>query len=311
KRKIDGDFKKHKVIFFIPQKMNIPCNEFQDLGEEGKRRTRSVFSLNNINVSILLEDKYTRICLDSDDDFSYLYAKSILDSLSVASGVLLNPALVLWQGNDSRLLIFKHIDNKEKQRLMPFIPQRAPYYLNEWVQFSQAYIKKFETDKTFYYYWRKIFNAHQSDLENETLSLTVSIEGVINKFYSTFKIEDVEFSSLCCESKPVIENLEINERVKSSIIQLLEKGGRSSVKGTLFNMAKKGFFPEELATTWYKARNRSAHAKHFKEHSWQENVKNYNSCLTLFYMLLCYHIEYKGKFVHHHLPGAPLKNLTE
>ncbi|WP_234913349.1 hypothetical protein, partial [Salmonella enterica] len=108
KRKIDGDFKKHKVIFFIPQKMNIPCNEFQDLGEEGKRRTRSVFSLNNINVSILLEDKYTRICLDSDDDFSYLYAKSILDSLSVASGVLLNPALVLWQGNDSRLLIFKH-----------------------------------------------------------------------------------------------------------------------------------------------------------------------------------------------------------
>lgn len=310
KRKTEGDFKKNTICFFIPQKINIPCNHFQDLGEGGKRRTRSTFELDKINVTILLEDKYTSIRLESDDDFSYAYAKSILDSLSVASGYLLNPALIVLQGNKSKSLIFKCINNDSKQRLMEFIPQRNPSYLNEWVQFSHAYIKKFETDKTFYYYWLKIFNAHQSDLENETLSLTVSIEGVINKFYSNFKIDDIEFSELCSESKPVIEKLDINERVKCSIISLLERSGKSSIRGILFNMANNGIFPKDLATTWNKARNRSAHAEHFKKHAWQENFNNYASCLTLFYILLSYHIEYKGLFYHYHLPNAPLQSLN-
>ncbi|WP_455816712.1 hypothetical protein [Pseudomonas cerasi] len=302
--------KKYTTLFFTPQKIKIPCNHFQDMGEGGKRRTRSVFELGKIKVSILLEDNYTSFFLESDDIFSYEYATSILDSLSVASGCLLSPALVVLQENNINSLIFKHINNHPKMKLMEIIPQRNPSHLSYWVQFSQNYIKKFKNDKTFYYYWLKIFNAHQSDLENETLSLTVSIEGVLNKFYSNFKVDDIEFSNLCGECKPVIEKLDINERVKSSIISLLERNGKSTVKGILFNLADKGLFSKDLVSIWVKARNTSAHAEHFKQHAWQKNVSNYSSCLTLFYILLNYHIEYKGIFFHYHLPNAPLQSLS-
>jgi len=300
---------KYTTLFYTPQKIKIPCNHFQNLGEGGQRRTRSVFELDKIKVTILLEDNYTSFLLESDDVFSYEYATSILDSLSIASGYLLSPALVVLQENNINTLIFRKISNYPKVQLMEFIPQRNPSHLNDWVQFSQAYIKKFENDKTFYYYWLKIFNAHQSDLENETLSLTVSIEGVVNKFHSNFKVDDIDFINLCSESKPAIDVLKINERVKSSIFSLLERSGKSSIKGILFNMADKGIFPKDLARTWFKARNRSAHAEHFKKHAWQENLSNYSSCLTLFYILLNYHIEYKGNFFHYHLPGAPLQSL--
>lgn len=309
-RKTERNSKKYTTHFITPQKLKIPCNLFQDLGEGGKRRVRSSFELGKIKVSILLEDDFTSIHLESDDMFSFEYATSILDSLCVASGCLLSPALVVMQDNNINSFIFRHIDNYSKSQLMEFIPQRNPLYLNDWVQFSQAYIKAFEVDKTFYYYWLKVFNAHQSDLENETLSLTVSIEGVINKFHSDFKVDDVEFYNLCGESKSAIKNLDINDRVKSSIISLLERSGKSSVKGTLFNMADKGIFSKDLARTWFKARNRSAHAEHFKKHAWQENFNNYSSCLTLFYILLVFHIDYKGMFFHYHLPDAPMKNLN-
>ena len=75
-------------------------------------------------------------------------------------------------------------------------------------------------------------------------------------------------------------------------------------------MAHEGIFPKEMATTWYKARNRSAHAEHFKRNLWQDNLNNYTSCLSLFYILLSYHVEYAGLFYHHHLPNAPLTKLN-
>ncbi|AWP31927.1 hypothetical protein B9D02_04775 [Pantoea vagans] len=301
--------KKCTAFFVTPNKINIPCNQFQDLGEGGKRRAKSVFELGEIRVTILLENKYTSFCFESNDVFSYEYAIAIIDSFSIASGFMLSPALVVWLENDIKKLTYKYISNHPKIRLMEFIPPRNPLHQNDWVQFSQAYITKIGVDKTLYYYWLKVFNAHQSDLENETLSLTVSIEGVVNKFYSDFKADDVEFSNLCGESKHVIEVLDINERVKGSIISLLERSGKSSIKGTLFNMADMGIFPRDLAKTWFKARNRSAHAEHFKKHAWQENLSNYSSCLTLFYILLSYHIGYTGMFSHYHLPGAPLQKL--
>ncbi|WP_107758608.1 hypothetical protein [Dickeya sp. Secpp 1600] len=310
RKTIENDYSEYQHYFFVPQRFNIPCNEFQNLGEGGQRRTRCSFILDNINISVLLEDNYSCIHLTSEQNVTLDQAKCIVDALSIAGGVLLTPTLSVTQTVVDKTLIFKEISNTKKLHLMEFLPQRIPHYLNEWIEFIKSYTEKFGTDRTFYYYWLKIFNAHQSDLENETLSLTVSIEGVINKFHSKFKQEDREFKKLCSDVKPIIDHLEINERVKSSIINLLQRSGQSSPKGILFNMARQGVFPKEMATAWFKARNRSAHAEHFKKHVWKDNVDNYILCLSLFYILLSYHIEYIGVFYHHHLPDAPLKKLN-
>ncbi|EOV9569478.1 hypothetical protein ACN5LI_001080 [Cronobacter turicensis] len=304
------DYEKYFTAFFVPRKLKIPCNKFQNRGEDGSRRTRSTFQLDFIEVNILLEDDYSQIELTSDTDLSLEDAYTILESFSVAGGILLTPAFIIHQTPTSKEFKFSKIDNKFKHELMEFIPRTNPQNLPEWVNFSESYIKKFNNDKTFYYYWVKIFNAHQADLENETLSLTVSIEGLVNKFFSAFKKEDTEFRDMCSKSLPEIIKLDIDERVKQSIIALLKRNGSSSIKGTLFNMAALGIFPKELVDDWYKARNKSAHAEHFHKDSWGENIKKYTHCITLFYFLLSYHINYKGAFCQYHIPGAPLKPLN-
>ena len=306
----EDDYTDYRHSFFVPQTFNIPCNKFQDLGEDGKRRTKCEFTLNQINITIQLEDDYSYIQVASNKVVTVEQARSILDALSIAEGMLLTPALTVTQSLDRKSLIFNKVSSLSKIRLMSYIPQRAPNYLSEWIEFIKSYTTKFGVDKTFYYYWLKVFNAHQSDLENETLSLTVSIEGVVNKFHSNFRKEDCDFKKMCSDVEPVIDSLKINERVKSSIIGFLQRNGQSSPRGTLFNMAQNGIFPKELATIWNKARNTSAHAEQFKKHLWLDNVNNYTSCLSLFYILLSYHIEYTGLFYHHHLPSAPLEKLN-
>ncbi|EOI3556008.1 hypothetical protein ACMSZQ_002312 [Cronobacter dublinensis] len=304
-----NDHSQFSTTFFVPQKLRIPCNKFQELGEYGSRRTRSSFDLNGIKVTILLEDNYTKIELISETEFSLDDASTILESFSVASGLLLTPALIIFQGSKSKEFVFRKIDSRYNLQLMEFIPRSHPYHLKEWITFSEAYIKTFQNDKTFYYYWVKIFNAHQADLENETLSLTVSIEGLVNKFFSQLKKVDTEFRDLCNECLPEINKLNINDRVKKSIVALLQRSGSASVKGALFSLVEAGIIPKELVDDWAKARNKSAHAEQFHKDSWQENIRKYTSCITLFYFLLSYHINYTGLFCHYHLPNAPLGSL--
>ncbi|HAH8754643.1 hypothetical protein ACX3SZ_00465 [Escherichia coli] len=309
-KELDSDFQEFSYIFIVPQKCHIPCNLFQDLGEGGKRRTRCSFILDHIEVSVLLEDNYSSIHIKSNEPIEFDQADSIVNALSVAGCTQLTPVAVRTQTPASNSILLKGINIKLSTPLMDFLPQRSPNYLNEWIEFIKSYFGKFGTDKTFYYYWLKVFNSHQSDLENETLSLTVSIEGIVNKFHSKFKQCDTDFINLCREVMPTIDKLQINDRVKSSILTLLETRGQASPKGTLFNMAEQGVFPKELATAWSKARNKSAHAEHFKKNAWQDNIKNYTYCMSLFYILLSYHIEYKGYFYHHHLHNAPLQKLN-
>lgn len=309
-KELESDLKGFSYIFIVPQKFQIPCNLFQNLGEGGQRRTRSNFILDHIEVSVLLEDNYSSIHIKSNESVEFDQADSIVNALSIAGCTLLTPVAVSTQTPASNSLILKGIDIKHSIPLMNFLPQRSPNYLNEWMEFIKSYVGKFGTDKTFYYYWLKVFNSHQSDLENETLSLTVSIEGVVNKFHSKFKQDDTAFINLCREVMPTIDELQINDRVKKSILTLLKTRGQTSPKGTLFNMVAQGVFPKELATAWFKARNKSAHAEHFKTNAWQDNIKNYTYCISLFYILLSYHIEYKGCFHHHHLSNAPLQKLN-
>lgn len=309
-KKLDSDTHGFSYVFIVPQKFHIPCNQFQDLGEGGKRRTRCNFFLDHIEVSVLLEDNYSSIHIKSNEPVEFDQAECIINALSVAGCTKLTPVAVRTQTPASNSILLKGINIKHSIPLMGFLPQKSPNYLNEWVEFIKSYVEKFGADKTFYYYWLKVFNSHQSDLENETLSLTVSIEGIVNKFHSEFKKIDTDFINLCREAMPTIDKLQINDRVKNSIRTFFEARGQASPKGTLFNMADKGVFPKELATTWSKARNKSAHAEHFKNNAWQDNIKNYTCCISLFYILLSYHIEYKGLFYHHHLSNAPLQKLN-
>ncbi|EHK5730536.1 hypothetical protein LRC97_003568, partial [Salmonella enterica] len=206
----DSGFQGFSYIFIVPQKFHIPCNLFQDLGEGGKRRTRCNFILDYIEVSVLLEDDYSCIRIKSNEPVEFDQADSIVNTLSVAGCTQLTPIVVRTQTPASNSILLKGIDIKNGTPLMEFLPQRSPNYLNEWIEFIKSYAEKFGTDKTFYYYWLKVFNAHQSDLENETLSLTVSIEGIVNNFHSKFKQSDTDFINLCREVMPIIDKLQIN-----------------------------------------------------------------------------------------------------
>ncbi|EBF2453536.1 hypothetical protein HFP18_004722, partial [Salmonella enterica] len=165
--------------------------------------------LDYIEVSVLLEDDYSCIRIKSNEPVEFDQADSIVNTLSVAGCTQLTPIVVRTQTPASNSILLKGIDIKNGTPLMEFLPQRSPNYLNEWIEFIKSYAEKFGTDKTFYYYWLKVFNAHQSDLENETLSLTVSIAGIVNNFHSKFKQSDTDFINLCREVMPIIDKLQI------------------------------------------------------------------------------------------------------
>lgn len=156
-----------------------------------------------------------------------------------------------------------------------------------------------------YRFWYRILRAHQRDIENSSLVLSVAIEGVIKSLFTCDV--DATFSDLANDSLPAIDCLEIDGRVKRAIRKCLEHAALPKPQNTLQLLTAEGVISDVHIKAWKAMRNAGAHGALLEddEERLQKHIDRYYCCLDLFYRLLFIAIGYEGGFTDYSTRGWP------
>jgi hypothetical protein len=298
------------IIIVCPGKYNLPSNEKEDLPGGGWKFNRSVFKANGIDFDIKTNDDHMIIIakLESNDVNDDLYI-NIIESLSIIIGKLVHPIIVQHYhkfGNTVKIKKYKQdISNKE---VNPPFRYSSPDEIVYFSTFLEKYIIAVgDPHSELFGFWYKINRAWQADIENISLTLTVSIEGLSKKYFSQYGFPDEEIIAQSVGAKKIIEESAFGERISQRLLANLENLNLPSPKSILYDMSKDSIFPKKFAETWVKLRNKSAHAAVIDpdRETFQKHLDRINICLTLFYNLLFLVTGYQGKFIHYSQKGWP------
>lgn len=163
---------------------------------------------------------------------------------------------------------------------------------------------------TLYRFWYRILRAHQGDIENSSLVLSVAIEGVIK---SLFRCNvDTAFAELVNDSLPAIDSLELDDRVKHAICKCLEHATLPKPQITLQQLLAKGVIADVHIRAWKAMRNAGAHGALLEDDGGrlQKHIDRYFCCLDLFYRLLFVAIGYEGRFTDYSTRGWPTSTFA-
>lgn len=176
---------------------------------------------------------------------------------------------------------------------------------------DQAQPKPQDQLRILYAFWYRILRAHQEDIENSSLVLSVAIEGVAKTLCHSEHDTDTEFAALLEVETPIIEALEINERIRKALLASLGNAAFPKPKDTLKRLVEQGAISEAHVSAWNKMRNTGAHGALLNDAGgkFQAHLNRYFTCLDLFYRLMFVAIGYSGKHYDFSAEGWPEANF--
>ena len=226
---------------------------------------------------------------------------------------MVNPVAVQHYHQDGNILKLKACNkNISNKRIHPPFKHSSPEDVTSFASFVGKYLTAIRKPHSeLFGFWYKINRAWQADIENISLTLTVSIEGLSKKFFSQYGAPDDEILSQAEEAKTIIENSKLGQRIRQRLLANLENLKHPSPKSILYGLSTSGLIPKKFASTWIKLRNKSAHAAMIDpdKKTIQKHIDRINICLTLFYILLFMVIKYRGKYIDYSQKGWPDKNF--
>jgi hypothetical protein len=156
-----------------------------------------------------------------------------------------------------------------------------------------------------YRFWWRILRAHQGDVENSSLVLSVAIEGVLKALFLSEHDADAEFCDLVEAAKPAIDRLDIDERVRSSIFTSLKHAVAPKPQATMRRLKEQGVLTDVHIKAWSGMRHKGAHGAMLEddEGQFQRHIDRFFCCLDLFYRLLFTATRYKGGFIDYSARG--------
>jgi len=303
------------IIIICPGKYDFPCNEKEDLPNDGWVLNRSVFEANNVNFDIKTNDEYMTIISKFDSkEINTDYYFLILESLCIVSGGLVNAVLVNHYYNGGNITKIKRIDkNLSNKKVNQLFSHSKPHEIKSLATFVDRYLFFVnEPHSELFGFWYKINRAWQADIENISLTLTVSIEGLSKKYFSKYGAPDKEILAQATDAREIINDSGLEEKIKLRLLANLNNLNSPSPKSILYGMSKDGLIHKKFAEVWVKLRNKSAHATEIEpdQKTFQKHLDRINICLTLFYNLLFLILNYKGSYINYSEKGWPDKDFV-
>ena len=150
-----------------------------------------------------------------------------------------------------------------------------------------------------YRFWWRILRAHQGDIENSSLVLSVAIEGVLKELFLSRHDADAEFCHLVDAAKPAIGRLKIHERVRSSLSTSLKNAIAAKPRDAMVRLEEQGVLEDTHIKAWKALRNTGAHGALLDddEDRFQRHIDRFFCCLDMFYRLVFAVIGYRGGFI--------------
>lgn len=161
--------------------------------------------------------------------------------------------------------------------------------------------------RVLYQFWHRILRAHQEDIENSSLVLSVAIEGTLKELFHSEHDADPVFAELVCQSRPTVEGLDVDVRVRSSMLKSLDNSAIAKPKDSLERLKEQGVITQTHIKAWNKMRNTGVHGTLLDDDSgkFQAHLNRYFCCLDLFYRLVLLAVGYRGKHTDFSTPGWP------
>jgi hypothetical protein len=312
--KSPSNINKNYLFIIVPGQYKIPCNKAEDLPNGGWRLNRTVFSANKIDFEFKKYDDYLTIYANTktgklDKD---VYLK-LLEALSIITGFIVRPMVVKSTQKDKEILKIKSVDNSfSNKELSPPFKHFTTTELESFICFLEKYLVNIKAPfSDLFGFWFKINRAWQSGIMHSTLSLCVSIEGIVKSYFNDKWMPDKDILYQAQKATQIIEGSDIGKRIKKYLMDSIDRLNNASPKDILYQMVENSTLNNDIVKTWDKLRNKSVHPVKMNQDpiTIQKYIDQIDICLTLFYRLIFIIIKYEGSYIDYSEKGWPEKKF--
>lgn len=310
------------AAWFIPGKFELPWHESTETERGGFRVDRFGSEVGDLGWTAHKRDDGLEVGLRVKGPALEPHATRFLQALSMLIGQALTP-LVSYTSVDGQYVTRIHAPSKPaanvpRAQLVCPLPIRiyeqgdAHTFLSRCLQAAVSYQPEpAETLRILYQFWYRILRAHQADIENSSLVLSVAIEGVVKALCFSQEDGDPEFADLAEQSKPKIEDLDIDVRVKDALMSSLKHSVTPKPKGSMSRLLEQGVITKVHIDAWNRMRNTGAHGTLLEDDQtkFQQHLNRYFACLDLFYRLMFIAIGYRGNHIDYSSTGWPTRGF--
>jgi len=300
--KARSNTEKSYLYIIVPGQYKIPCNKAEDLPNGGWRLNRTVFSANEIDFEFKNYDDYLIIYANAktenlDKD---VYLK-LIEALSIFTGFIIRPVVIENTQKDKDILKIQSVDNSFiNKKLFPPFKQFTKNEFKSFTCFLEKYLANTEAPfSDLFGFWHKINRAWQTSIMNSSLSIGVSIEGILKSYFSQLGLADENILQQAEEAKQLIENSDLGERIKDRLFGSIGLLKNTSPKCALNQMVQNKWLNKAMMNEWGKLRNQSVHPDKLNQDpiAIQKYIDRIDTCLTLFYRLIFIIIKYEGSYM--------------
>jgi hypothetical protein len=231
---------KSLLALFAKGNYSFPCNKAEDLPGGGRSFNTSTFSIENIDFVLKKGEESLEIrAIGLGKDMPASLENHIIEALCIIFGRVVDPVCTIWSRGKVSETTIRSVHSRQFNDPLPApIEHKRPDRIDDFIAFIGSYLHFFRDSEMYpplFGYWHKISRAYQSEFETAALALTVSIEGVIKEYLQNYGHAEESFLKAAVETKKVIENLGLIERIRQLILQSLARLKRPTPKSALID----------------------------------------------------------------------------
>lgn len=299
------------LYFEFREKSLVPKNKsnslISSLGSESHSWNQTVLEFDGVNISIVVHEDYCEVAASGSFDVEKMY-ESLTFYIGLTSGCMPQCYGIVKRIGAKQHTYIRGVHNSYKRISVPgpmpehvsidgkinneshheILKNMYAVSISSPLYFDSAYAQ-----------WKRVWHGYNSQDNIAMLSLSVSVEGLLNDIFLPRLKEgayDDAFNKTKIEVAEKVSCLEIDPKHLESIVKFVERWGNIHAPKALSILVDKGLISEEERKAWEKIRNSSAHPT-FIEQSDARQIKDHERmarCLNLFYRLVLNVFEYSG-----------------
>lgn len=314
-RKVDWAAPGWAKQWHVQVELDLPWNATTELPNGGWRFDRFVHEDDNYKWSVQKLSGRSKIELEvkSDPDPGRR-ALDFLWALSMLVGAPLYPIVSQTRdGAHSTTVLHRPVRASPNPLLKPLPPPQLDRS-GDFLRFISCCLDAGTSGdpsplRTIYQFWHRIQAAHEKDIENSALVLSVAIEGLIKGLCVNEHDVDLGLLPQLQAAAEFIKPLALSQRAREILTAALGNAKKPTARGVLFRLRDQGVIGGEHIEAWKRLRNTGAHGELLEDNTaaLQAHLDNYWICLDLFYRLTLVAISYRGTYTNYSADGWPIQ----
>ena len=298
-------------ITYIQGKYDLPANEIKTTENYSKVCITSL-DINNVQYKIEQEEKHIEVYATIPRLTNTInHIKIFLEALSISIGKHLHPLLLLTvEPKSSTAIIYSNEQKNSSKKLWSPLPQQKLYEAKNLNTLIQQYINTINDPLShIYVYWYRVYSDSTSHIENQALTLTTCIEGILKEYFYELGLPEQNYIKLLTDAIIKLESndIGIHNRALKRIIDSIKMGTHFTIKEALIKFETTHILTKYHLKIWNKIRNKSHHADilNNKPEDLEKYYTQLNTCLEILYIIIFCHIKYKGEYIQYSQDGWP------